>query len=182
MLRPPMSGAADPWTADAAALDRPHRPDRIVVITARDAVEQRVAGLDAGADDYLVKPFAFAELVARLRAVARRNDQTDATLTVGELTLDTAALTVTRAGRPVDLTTREFAILRYLAVHRGEVVSAERLLEHVWDANADPFTTSVRVLLSRLRRKLGPPTIIETVTGAGYRLLDQAPADGEDRA
>ncbi len=156
----------------------PQRPDRIVVITARDAVEQRVAGLDAGADDYLVKPFAFAELVARLRAVARRNDQTDATLTVGDLVLDTAALTVARGGRPIELTTREFGILRYLAAHRGEVVSAERLLEHVWDANADPFTTSVRVLLSRLRRKLGPPTVIETVTGAGYRLIDPAAVEG----
>jgi DNA-binding response OmpR family regulator len=150
--------------------DRHQRPDRIVVLTARDAVEQRVAGLDAGADDYLVKPFAFGELLARIRAVSRRGDQADSRLMVGDLVLDTAALTVSRAGRPIDLTSREFSLLRYLARHAGEVVSAERLLEHVWDVNADPFTTSVRVLISRLRRKLGPPALIHTVTGAGYRL------------
>ncbi|MEM7273688.1 MAG: response regulator transcription factor [Actinomycetota bacterium] len=152
--------------------DDHHRPRRMVVITARDAVEQRVAGLDAGADDYLVKPFDFAELTARVRAVSRRTDQHDATITVGELVIDTAGLSVTRGGRPIELTAREFAILRYLAIHPGEVISAERLLDHVWDANADPFTTSVRVLLSRLRRKLGPPPVIETVTGAGYRLIE----------
>ncbi|MEM9654622.1 MAG: response regulator transcription factor [Actinomycetota bacterium] len=146
------------------------RPNRIIVITARDAVEQRVAGLDAGADDYLVKPFAFAELTARLRAITRRQDSNGPTLRHGDITVDIAALTVTRAGQTIDLTAREFSILRYLLHHQGEVVSAERLLEHVWDRNADPFTTSVRVLMSRLRRKLGTPPVIETVVNSGYRI------------
>lgn len=176
------------WAYDAACVDlglpdgdglalvaRPssadhNRPGRIVVISARDAVEQRVAGLDAGADDYLVKPFAFSELTARLRAVSRRNDQVDTALVWGDIEADTSTLGVERAGQPISLTPREFAILRYLLAHPGQVVSAEQLLEHVWDANADPFTSSVRVLMSRLRRKLGQPPVIETVIGAGYRL------------
>ncbi|MEM7340287.1 MAG: response regulator transcription factor [Actinomycetota bacterium] len=147
-----------------------HRPDRVIVITARDAVEQRVAGLDAGADDYLVKPFAFAELLARIRAVSRRADQHEPVLRCGDIALDTTAMTVARAGRTIELTSREFSILRYLMREPGRVVSAEDLLEHVWDGTADPFTSSVRVLMSRLRRKLGSPPVIHTVTGAGYRI------------
>lgn len=146
------------------------RPDRIIVITARDAVEQRVAGLDAGADDYLVKPFAFDELLARLRAVSRRNDQYDSVIGMDDIELDTAAFTVTRDGAPIDLTPREFALLRYFLQHGGVVLSAEHLLEHVWDANADPFTTTVRVMISRLRRKLGEPAVIHTVPNVGYRI------------
>lgn len=146
------------------------RPERIIVTTARDEVSQRVAGLDAGADDYLVKPFAFAELLARVRAVSRRSDQFDSTLLVGDLTMDTSTLSVVRAGRSLTLTGREFALLRYFMLHPGEVLSAEHLIEHVWDANADPFSTSVRVILSRLRQKLGQPGVIHTVAGAGYRL------------
>lgn len=146
------------------------RPKRIIVITARDAVEQRVAGLDAGADDYLVKPFAFAELTARLRAVTRRQEQLGPILQYEDIVVDVAALTVTRSGNNIDLTAREFSILRYLLHHQGEVISAERLLEHVWDSNADPFTSSVRVLMSRLRRKLGAPAVIETVVNVGYRI------------
>lgn len=146
------------------------RPHRIIVITARDAVEQRVAGLDAGADDYLVKPFAFAELTARLRAVTRRQDNHEPVLRYGDITVDVAAMTVTRAGAPIELTAREFSMLRYLLHHQGEVISAERLLEHVWDSNADPFTSSVRVLMSRLRRKLGSPSVIDTVVNVGYRI------------
>ncbi len=146
------------------------RPKRIVVITARDAVDQRVAGLDAGADDYLVKPFAFDELLARLRAVNRRSDQFGTVLTVADVALDTAALTVSRGGRSVQLTGREFALLRYLMSHPGQVLSAEHLIEHVWDASVDPFSTSVRVIMSRLRQKLGQPAIIHTIAGAGYRL------------
>ncbi len=155
--------------------DGPSRPERVVVLTARDAVEQRVAGLDAGADDYLVKPFAFAELLARLRAVSRRTGQVDTILSCNGIVADTASLVVTRDGAPIELTAREFSLLRYFLRHPGQVLSSEELLEHVWDSNADPFTTSVRVLLSRLRRKLGPPTIIETVTGAGYRLVEPEP-------
>ncbi len=146
------------------------RPNRIVIITARDAVAQRVAGLDAGADDYLVKPFAFEELLARVRAVNRRNDQVTNVLTVDDIRVDPAALSVTRAGNDVSLTTREFALLRYLMTYPGRVLSAEELLEHVWDRNADPMSTSVRVIMSRLRRKLGEPQIIHTVAGAGYRI------------
>ena len=146
------------------------RPRRTVVLTARDAVDDRVAGLDAGADDYLVKPYAFSELAARLRALGRRGDQQGSTLVVGDVRLDLAAQTAWRGGCELRLTAREFALLRYLALHPGEVLSAEQLLEHVWDANADPFTTSVRVILSRLRRKLGDPPVIATVAGAGYRM------------
>jgi DNA-binding response OmpR family regulator len=150
------------------------RPRRTIVITARDAVADRVAGLDAGADDYLVKPFAFSELVARLRALGRRGHERGATVKVGDLVLDLAARRAWRSGIELDLTSREFALLRYFAHRPGEVLSAEDLLEHVWDANADPFTSSVRVILSRLRRKLGEPPLITTVPHAGYRL--QAPS------
>ncbi|MEH1124365.1 response regulator transcription factor [Micromonospora sp. CPCC 206061] len=147
-----------------------HRPRRSLVLTARDAVADRVAGLDAGADDYLVKPFHFAELVARLRALGRRGDGHGSTLRVGELALDLAARRAWRAGRELDLTAREYSLLRYFMHHPGDVLSAEDLLEHVWDANANPFTASVRVILSRLRRKLGDPPLIATITSAGYRL------------
>ncbi|GAA2131242.1 response regulator transcription factor [Glycomyces algeriensis] len=146
------------------------RPRRLLVLTARDAVDDRVAGLDAGADDYLVKPFSFQELAARLRALARRADVRDAVLTVGDLRLDAAAHRAWRGGAELDLTPREFSMLRYLMHHPGRTVSAEELLEHVWDANADPFTASVRVILSRLRRKLGEPGPISTVNGVGYVL------------
>jgi two-component system copper resistance phosphate regulon response regulator CusR len=153
--------------ADDPALRRPRRS---LVLTARDAVADRVAGLDAGADDYLVKPFHFAELVARLRALGRRDADHGSSLRVGELTLDGAAHRAWRSGRELGLTAREFSLLRYFMHHPGEVLSAEELLDHVWDANADPFTSSVRVILSRLRRKLGEPPLIVTITGAGYRL------------
>jgi len=148
------------------------RPKRIIVITARDAVDQRIAGLDAGADDYLVKPFDFDELLARIRAVSRRSSETGATLTVGDITIDLGGQMTTRAGREIALTTREFSLLRYFMHHPGQVLSAEELLDHVWDANADQFTTSVRVILSRLRKKLDEPNPIETLEGAGYRLRD----------
>jgi DNA-binding response OmpR family regulator len=149
-----------------------HRPARSLVLTARDAVADRVAGLDAGADDYLVKPFHFAELIARIRALGRRSDERGTSLEVGELTLDLATRRAWRSGVELDLTTREYSLLRYFMHRRGEVLSAEDLLEHVWDANADPFTASVRVILSRLRKKMGEPPLIATVTGAGYRLKD----------
>jgi two-component system copper resistance phosphate regulon response regulator CusR len=147
-----------------------HRPHRILALTARDAVADRVAGLDAGADDYLVKPFDFTELVARVRALGRRADRPTTVVSVGDVTVDEVTHRATRAGRDLGLTAKEFTVLRYLAVHAGELVSAEELLEHCWDAHADDLTTSVRVILSRVRRKLGPPTLIETVTGAGYRM------------
>jgi two-component system copper resistance phosphate regulon response regulator CusR len=146
------------------------RPRRTLLLTARDAVADRVAGLDAGADDYLVKPFHFAELLARLRALGRRDGEPGALLRVGELTLDLAAHRAWRSDVELVLTSREFSLLRYFMHHPGVVLSTEDLLEHVWDANANPFTASVRVILSRLRRKLGDPPVISTVTGSGYRL------------
>lgn len=150
-------------------------PPRILMVTARDGVAERVEGLDEGADDYLVKPFAFTELSARVRSLMRRDaGRTGAVLTVGDLVLDTARFEATRKGRLLDLTAKEFALLRYFMTHVGEVISQERLLEHVWDENADPLTNTVRVTVGTLRRKLTrdddviPP--IETVIGAGYRL------------
>ena len=143
---------------------------RILMLTARDAVEDRVEGLDAGADDYLVKPFAFAELEARIRALFRRDESGPAVLEVGDLTLDPAAFLASRGSQPLSLTAKEFALLEYFMRHPGEVMSQERLLEHVWDEMADPFTNTVRVTISNLRKKLGAPSLIETVPGRGYVL------------
>ncbi len=160
-------------TGDAAVPDM-IRPRRILILTARDAVSERVAGLDAGADDYLVKPFRFAELAARLRALTRRDDQPAGPLVIGDLEVDLTACVARRADGALALTSREFAVLRYLALNAGAVVSNEDLLEHCWDRNADAFSGSQRVIVSRLRRKLGQPPLIHTVRGAGYR-LDAAP-------
>jgi DNA-binding response OmpR family regulator len=149
---------------------------RILMVTARDAVTDRVAGLDDGADDYLVKPFALAELSARVRSLLRREVTGDDTvLQVSDLRLDTARQRVTWQNQPIDLTTKEFALLRYFMTHPGQVLSQERLLEHVWDEMVDPFTNTVRVTVGTLRRKLGAASdrqLIETVIGAGYRLVD----------
>ncbi len=149
---------------------------RILMVTARDAVEERVAGLDDGADDYLVKPFALPELSARVRTLLRRDTSgNDAVLAVGRLTLDTARHVVAWDGSEISLTTKEFALLRYFMQHPGDVLSQERLLEHVWDEAMDPFTNTVRVTVGTLRRKLTNASEIqhiETVIGAGYRLLD----------
>lgn len=148
-------------------------PPRILMLTARDSLDDRVAGLDDGADDYLVKPFQFAELAARVRALLRRDaGRSGAILTVGSLELDAARHRATRHGQPLDLTAKEFALLRYLMLHSGQVLTAERLLEHVWDEHADPFTNTVRVTVSNLRRKLGDEQPIETVVGSGYRLTE----------
>ena len=143
---------------------------KILMLTARDAVEDRVEGLDAGADDYLVKPFAFAELEARLRALFRRDTDSSPVLGAAEIELDPARFEVRRAGRPIDLTAKEFALLEYFMRHAGRVLSQERLLEHVWDEMVDPFTNTVRVTISNLRRKLGDPAVIDTVPGRGYVL------------
>jgi DNA-binding response OmpR family regulator len=151
-----------------------HRPRRALVLTARDAVDDRVAGLDAGADDYLVKPFAFTELLARVRALSRRGDEQGTVVTVGELSLDLAAHRAWRDGTELPLTPKEFSLLRYFMLHPGQVLSSEDLLEHVWDAHADPFSTSVRVILSRLRKKLGEPSPITTIPSVGYQ-LEQGP-------
>ncbi|MGH3716630.1 MAG: response regulator transcription factor [Micromonosporaceae bacterium] len=149
---------------------------RILMLTARGALTDRVRGLDEGADDYLVKPFALAELLARVRALLRRDaGGGSAVLTVGELTLDTARLTAYRGDRPLRLTRKEFGVLEYLMTRPGHVISAEELLEHVWDEHADPFSNTVRVTVGTLRRKLseaGEPTLIDTVIGRGYRLRE----------
>jgi DNA-binding response OmpR family regulator len=145
---------------------------RVLMLTARGALDDRVRGLDEGADDYLVKPFALAELLARVRALLRRDTAgTSAVLTVGPLRLDTARHQVAMAGTPLALTPKEFAVLEYLMTRSGLVVSSEELLEHVWDENADPFTQTVRVTVGTLRRKLGDGWI-ETVVGRGYRLRE----------
>jgi DNA-binding response OmpR family regulator len=151
---------------------RDEEPDsRVLMLTAAGAVDDLVDGLALGADDYMPKPFEFAELVARVRALARRtNPANPPTLTAGDLLLDSARRTVTRAGRPIDLTPREFAVLEALMAAGGAVLSNDELVRRVWDENADPFTNSVRMTVLRLRRKLGDPPLIETVKGAGYRI------------
>jgi DNA-binding response OmpR family regulator len=149
---------------------------RVLMLTARDSVTDRVKGLDEGADDYLVKPYAFAELTARVRTLLRRDaGRSGAVLHVGDLSLDTARLVSFRGERELDLTAKEFALLRYFMARAGEVLSTEDLLEHVWDEFTDPFTNTVRVTVGTLRRKLsaaGEPPLIETLIGSGYRLVD----------
>ena len=147
---------------------------RVLMLTARDTPADRVAGLDDGADDYLVKPFDFGELSARVRALLRRDaGRSGALVEVGGLAVDTARREATRDGRPLDLTAKEFVLLRYLMSRPGEVISEGELLAHVWDENANPYTKTVRVTIATLRRKLvapGETQPIETVIGAGYRL------------
>jgi DNA-binding response OmpR family regulator len=143
---------------------------RILMLTAAGTVADRVDGLMLGADDYLIKPFAFAELVARVRTLARREPAAPPVLVRGDLVLDRARRRVSRAGRPVPLSRKELGVLEELLVADGGVVSAEDLLERVWDENADPFTRTVTVTVGRLRSKLGEPDPIETVVGSGYRL------------
>ncbi len=146
--------------------DRP----RILMLTARDDVQDRVAGLDSGADDYLVKPFAMAELAARVRVLLRRETDTDPVLKVGPLRLDDARFIAERDGEKLDLTAKEFALLQYFMANPGIVMGQEHLLEHVWDEMTDPLTNVVRVTVSNLRKKLGEPQLITTVAGRGYKL------------
>ena len=144
---------------------------RILMLTAATAVAQRVDGLGLGADDYLTKPFAFAELVARVQALARRaRPAIPPILERAGIRLDTHRRTVARDGRPVELSRKEFAVLEELMRADGGVVSAEQLLEKAWDDQIDPFTNVVRFTLMNVRRKLGDPQVIETVQGVGYRL------------
>jgi DNA-binding response OmpR family regulator len=152
---------------------------RILMLTARGEIDDRISGLDDGADDYVVKPFDFGELSARVRALLRRDaGRTGAAMSVGDLELDSARHEARRAGRLLNLSPKEFALLRFFMSHPGEVFSQEDLLEHVWDEHADPFTKTVRVTVMNLRRKLeviGEKQPIETVVGRGYRLVEQAP-------
>jgi DNA-binding response OmpR family regulator len=145
---------------------------RVLMLTAAGGLADRVAGLELGADDYLAKPFAWPELVARVRALGRR--ATPAAPPVlrgpGGLELDPARRTATRGGVDLELTRKEFGVLEQLLRAGGAVVSSEELLERVWDEHADPFTTTVRVTVMTLRKKLGDPPVVETVVGSGYRL------------
>ena len=144
---------------------------RILLLTAAGTIADRVAGLGRGADDYLPKPFAFAELIARIRALGRRSHPAvPPVLTAKGVTLDPARRLVTRYGRCLDLGPKELAVLELLMAAGGRAVSAEELLERGWDEMADPFSTAVKVTVSRLRRKLGEPPVIETVAQAGYRI------------
>jgi DNA-binding response OmpR family regulator len=144
---------------------------RILMLTAASTIEDRVDGLDIGADDYLPKPFAMAELAARIRALARRSRPAlPPVLVHADLRLDPAHRVATRNGRRLDLRPKEFAVLELLLSAQGAVVSADELMEKVWDEMADPFTSTVRVTVSRLRAKLGDPPVIETVSPVGYRI------------
>jgi DNA-binding response OmpR family regulator len=143
---------------------------RVLMLTAAADVDDRVGGLELGADDYLGKPFVFAELVARLRALSRRAPSAPPVGRRGDLTVDCARHRATRGSRPLSLTRKEFGILEMLLAADGALVSTEELLEHVWDANVDPFSNIVSVTMTRLRRKLGDPPLIDTVVGRGFRM------------
>jgi DNA-binding response OmpR family regulator len=144
---------------------------RVLMLTASGTVADRVGGLTLGADDYLGKPFAFTELVARVRALARRSTPArPPILRAAGIVLDSSRRTAERDGRLLHLTPKEFGVLEHLLIAGGAVVSAETLLEKVWDEHADPFTNAVRITVGTLRRKLGDPPLVDTVAGAGYRL------------
>jgi two-component system, OmpR family, response regulator len=149
----------------------------VLMLTARDAIPDRVSGLDAGADDYLTKPFSFAELLARLRALVRRGaSERPAVLRVGDLSLDPATHRVTRGAAPIELTGKEFSLLDYLMRHPGEVLTRTRLIEHVWDFAYDGDSNVVDVYIRYLREKVDRPfgrDSIQTVRGAGYRLREE---------
>jgi DNA-binding response OmpR family regulator len=148
-------------------------PSRVLMLTAAGAVGDRVEGLGIGADDYLPKPCDFSELVARIRALARRpGTSLPPVLVRGDISLDASHRIAARAGRRLPLNPKEFAVLELLLAAQGAVVSAEEILERVWDEAADPFSQAVRTTMSRLRAKLGDPPVIETVPKAGYRIGD----------
>lgn len=148
----------------------------ILMLTARDAIADRIAGLDAGADDYLVKPFVFGELLARLRALLRRGPHLKpSVLTVGDLEIDTRQRTASRGGRKLALTTKEYVLLEYLAREKRRVVPRAEISEHVWDDNHDPMSNNIDVLVARLRRKIDEGSempLIHTRRGAGYMLAE----------
>ena len=147
------------------------RDTRVLMLTAASTVRDRVDGLGLGADDYLPKPFDFAELVARIRALGRRSAASlPPTLRHGDLTLDPSGRVAFRAGRRLVLSPKEFAVLECLMASVGRVVSSEELLDRAWDERADPFTTTVKTTMRRLRAKLGEPPLIDTVREAGYRI------------
>ena len=148
----------------------------ILMLTARDAVEDRVAGLDTGADDYLVKPFEFRELLARLRALLRRHSEIRSRkIEIADLEIDTVSQSVRRAGNPVALTTKEYALIEFLALNQGRVIGREEISEHVWNESFDPFSNLIEVYIKRLRKRLDEGyavQLIHTRRGAGYILTD----------
>jgi DNA-binding response OmpR family regulator len=157
------------------------RPTMVLMLTAADTTDDRISGLGLGADDYLPKPFHFTELVLRVRALARRQPTARPRVYhAAGLTLDPQRHTATRHGRPLDLSVKEFGVLEALLRAAPAVLSTETLLEQVWDENADPFTNAVFVTLSRLRRKLGDPPLIETQPGVGYRITQPGVPPGLD--
>lgn len=160
-----------------AQLTKQAEPPMILMLTAASQLNQRISGFELGADDYMTKPFEFTELVVHIRALGRRSKRAvPPVLTMGSLELDLFRRTVRRSGATIRLTRKEMAVLEVLMRARGGVVSAETLLEKAWDENANPFTNTVRVTVSSLRKKLGQPPLIDTVSGSGYRL---APELGE---
>ena len=147
-----------------------HAPPTLMLTATSDTLT-KVRLLDTGADDYMVKPFSLDELVARMRALLRRSaDATPSLLKVGDLELDSVRQTVTRAGGPIILTTKEYMLLEYLLHHQGWMVAKSALVEHVWNADADPFSNALDTHMANLRRKLGAPPVIHTVHGRGYRI------------
>jgi len=157
---------------DVCRTVRSERPETgILMLTAAGELQDVIEGLSLGADDYLPKPFRFAELVARVRALSRRAAPArPPVMSHGDLELDPARRSLTRAGRPIDLARKELAVLETLMAAQGATVSAEELLERVWDEQIDPFTNVVRMTIMTLRRKLGDPPVVETVIGVGYRM------------
>ncbi len=148
----------------------------ILMLTARDTIDDRVSGLDIGADDYLVKPFEFRELLARLRALLRRsNEIRSPKISIADLDVDTVSQTVNRAGQNIDLTAKEYALIEFLARNKGRVIGREEISEHVWNESFDPFSNLIEVYIKRLRKKLDdghPVQLIHTRRGAGYILND----------
>lgn len=162
---------------DAINLLRNHRKQGYsspaLFLTALDAVSDRVDGLHAGADDYLVKPFAMEELVARVHALARRRKTTiEQTLQIADVVVDPATLSATRAGADLKLTIKEFAVLRYLLCNPNRIVSRSELIDHCWDEMAEPMSNVVDVKVAQLRKKLGQPPLVHTIRGAGYQLTE----------
>jgi two-component system copper resistance phosphate regulon response regulator CusR len=156
----------------------------VLMLTARDGVDDRIVGLDTGADDYLTKPFAFGELLARLRALLRRGVEVrPEVVAIDDLTVDLQAHRVTRGGRVVHLTTKEYALLEFFVRNANRVVTRAEISEHVWDESYDPFTNVIEVYVGRLRRKIdgdSPTSLIHTRRGAGYILSSAAPPEGEE--
>lgn len=154
-----------------AEVRRKKRVPPMLVLTVVSDVSSKVRLLNIGADDYLPKPFSFDELIARMRALLRRPVETAPdSIAAGDLEMDISRHTVTRAGEKIPLTRKEFAILEYMLRHRGRLVPKTALIEHVWDASADPFSSSIETHMTNLRKKLGQPTLIHTLHGRGYRI------------